>query len=84
MNDDELGMLCHNLLRTEEGKRLIKGLKERMYKPILPQPKNLLETFGGAEMYAAHRSGQIHVLSMIEVYAKGFQQREVMKIEKGK
>lgn len=78
MEKNKLGQLSDWILKQKNGKELIAELR-RVFtdSPAIPQSKELLENFGGANNYMAYRQGQLSVLKHIELHAKGYRDQQV-------
>jgi hypothetical protein len=44
--------------------------------PVFPKPPEVLAQFGGAEMFAAYRAGQMSLVKFIELHGKGYRDQE--------
>lgn len=78
MEKNKLGQLSDWILKQKNGKELIDELRKTFTdSPAIPQQKELLENFGGANNYMAYRQGQISVLKHIELHAKGYRDQQL-------
>jgi hypothetical protein len=77
MEKNKLGHLCYLMLHNDKGVALLDELKRMLGDdPIFPKPKEVLEQFGGASMFAAYRAGQMSLIKFIELHGKGYKDQE--------
>lgn len=77
MEKNKIGQLCYWLIRQPEGKELLTELKMMLANdPPLPKPKEILDQFGGAEIFLATRNGQVSFIKYIELQAAIYLQNE--------
>lgn len=82
-NINRLQFLAWKWVTSAEGQELFHLIKlQHSTDPVFPQPPEKLEAFGGATGYAAHRSGQLDLLTKLETLAMDYSDR--IKIENQK
>ncbi len=75
--NNKIGALCYWMTTQEQGKELLDSLTKLLQNdPVLPKPKEMMESFGGAEMFCAFRAGQASLVKFIELHATGYIQQE--------
>lgn len=77
MDISKVGQLCYWMVNQPEGKVLLETLSYIMANdPIFPKPKELLDSFGGAECFMAFRAGQVSLVKYIELHATGYKDHQ--------
>ncbi len=77
MDTSKIGQLCYWMTTHEQGKLLLETLSFIMASdPVLPKPKEVMDSFGGVETFMAFRAGQVSLIKYIEIHGKGYLDQE--------